>query len=75
MAGGPTPEALHEFFGVPTATPIRVYVGFNSADAATERARLALDELERAGGFDRSLLLLVMPTGTGWVDAVGQDTV
>jgi uncharacterized membrane protein len=75
VAGGPTPEALQGFFGVPTVAPIRVYVGLNSAEDAAERARLALDELERAGGFERSVLLLVTPTGTGWVDAVGQDTV
>jgi uncharacterized membrane protein len=75
VAGGPTPQALQEFFGVPTATPIRVYVGLNSAADPAERARLALDELERAGGFERSVLLLVTPTGTGWVDAAGQDTV
>jgi uncharacterized membrane protein len=75
VAGGPAPESLQAFFGVPTATPIRVYVGLNSAADAAARARLALDELERAGGFERSVLLLVTPTGTGWVDAVGQDTV
>jgi len=75
VAGGPTPEALQAFFGVPTAAPIRVYVGLNSAEDPAERARLALAELERVGGFKRSVLLLVTPTGTGWVDAVGQDTV
>jgi uncharacterized membrane protein len=32
------------------------------------RAEMALDELERTGAFDRSYLLLVSPTGTGWVD-------
>jgi uncharacterized membrane protein len=75
VAGGPTPQDLQEFFGARTATPVRVYVGLNSAADPAERARLALDELERAGGFERSVLLLVTPTGTGWVDAVGQDTV
>ena len=28
----------------------------------------ALAELERTGAFDRSVLLLISPTGTGWVD-------
>jgi uncharacterized membrane protein len=51
------------------AQPIRVYVGFNSQPLyQTGRAELALAELDRTGAFDRSYLLLVSPTGTGWVD-------
>lgn len=74
VAGGPTPEDLGTFFGAPTPAPIRVYVGLNSADTVQERSRLALAELKRVGGFERSLLVLVTPTGTGWVDAGAQDT-
>ena len=48
--------------------PIRVYVGLNAAEAPSERARLALEELKRVGGFERSYLILITPTGTGWVD-------
>ena len=36
---------------------------------------MALEELKRAGGFERSTLLLVTPTGTGWVDPASQATV
>ena len=51
------------------AHPIRTYVGFNTAPLyTTGRAELALAELERTGAFDRSYLLLISPTGTGWVD-------
>lgn len=75
VAAGPTPEELGEFFGTAVPAPIRVYVGLNSADSAEERARLALEELKRTGGFERSVLLLVTPTGTGWVDPAAQDTV
>jgi uncharacterized membrane protein len=75
VAGGPDAADLGRFFGAPRPRPIRVYVGLNSADSAEERARLALAELIRVGGFERSVLLLVTPTGTGWVDAAGQDTV
>lgn len=75
VTGGPTAEDLSEFLGAPAPAPIRVYVGLNSADSAEERARLALEELKRAGGFERSMLLLVTPTGTGWVDPAAQDTV
>jgi uncharacterized membrane protein len=45
------------------------------ADSPEARARLALEELIRAGGFERSVLLLATPTGTGWVDPAGQDPV
>jgi uncharacterized membrane protein len=65
-----TPELIEEVMGEPAvAHPIRTYVGFNSEPLyQTGRAELALAELDRAGAFDRSHLLLVSPTGTGWVD-------
>lgn len=75
VSGGPTSETLSEYFGSAAPAPIRVYVGLNSADTPQLRARLALEELKRAGGFDRSLLLLVTPTGTGWVDPSSQETI
>jgi uncharacterized membrane protein len=75
IAGGADAQALEEFFGTPLPAPIRVYVGLNSAETPEERARLALAELKRTGAFDRAVLILVTPTGTGWVDAAGQDPV
>ncbi len=75
ISGCPTAEELEKFFGTPVMAPVRVYVGLNSADSPEERSRMALDELKRAGGFERSVLLLVTPTGTGWVDPAGQDPV
>ncbi len=75
VSSGPTGEELSAFFGFPVPTPIRVYVGLNSAESAEQRARLALEELLRVGGFERSFLLLVTPTGTGWVDPAAQDTI
>lgn len=74
VSGGPDAAQLSAFFGAPRPRPLRVYVGLNSAGTAAERARLALDELIRVGGFERSVLLLVTPTGTGWIDPAGQDT-
>jgi uncharacterized membrane protein len=65
-----TPELIGEVMGEEAlAHPIRAYVGFNSEPLyPTGRAELALAELDRMGAFDRSHLLLVSPTGTGWVD-------
>jgi uncharacterized membrane protein len=73
ISGGPDAEDLSSFFGTPMPAPLRVYVGLNSADTPEQRARLALDELKRVGGFERSVLLLVTPTGTGWVDENSQN--
>jgi uncharacterized membrane protein len=65
---GPTVEQLTDFSGRPAVQPVRAYVGLASADAVGDRAALAVRELERAGGFDRSVLVVVTTTGTGWVD-------
>ena len=65
-----TPDLIDVVMGEPALHhPIRTYVGFNSEPLyQTGRAELALAELARTGAFDRSHLLLVSPTGTGWVD-------
>ena len=65
-----TPELIEETLGEPAkAHPIRAFIGFNTEPLySTGRAELALEELDRTGAFDRSYLLLVSPTGTGWVD-------
>jgi uncharacterized membrane protein len=65
-----TPELIGEVMGEEAvAHPIRTYVGFDTEPLyPTGRAELALAELARTGAFDRSYLLLVSPTGTGWVD-------
>jgi uncharacterized membrane protein len=65
-----TPPLIEEVMGErAVAHPIRTYVGFNSEPLyQTGRAELALAELSRTGAFDRSHLLLVSPTGSGWVN-------
>ncbi len=64
------PDVIEETLGEPAkAHPIRAYVGVDSEPIyATGRSELALNEMERLGAFDREYLLLVSPTGTGWVD-------
>ena len=44
-------------------------------DTAQARARLALDELKRQRGFERKVLIVITPTGTGWIDPAAMDTV
>ena len=73
IATGPTSKDLRSFSGEDAAEPIRVYVGLRSADTPEARAKLALEELKRVGGFERSVLIVVMPTGTGWVDPAAMN--
>ena len=75
VASGPTAAQIGAFTGRPAKDPIRVYVGLRSADTPRERAKLALDELKRQGGFDRSTLIVITPTGTGWIDPAAMDSV
>lgn len=65
-----TPHLIEEVMGEPAVdSPIRVFIGYNSEPIySMGRAEMALEELDRTGAFDRSHLLLVSPTGTGWVD-------
>jgi uncharacterized membrane protein len=74
LTTGPTRAAIEEFRPESTKRPLRVYVGMRSEDTPAERAKLALDELKRVGGFERSLLVVATPTGTGWLDPSAVDT-
>jgi len=71
---GPKQQDLAEFRGQPAKQPLRVYAGMRSHDTLAERAQLALEELKRVGGFERSLLVVAVPTGTGWLDPGAVDT-
>ncbi|HEY2533525.1 MAG TPA: alpha/beta-hydrolase family protein [Xanthobacteraceae bacterium] len=71
----PTREAISAFSGRAALEPVRVYVGLRSADTPEMRAKLALEELKRVGGFERSVLIVATPTGTGWLDPAAIDSV
>lgn len=75
VANGPTQETLSTFLQKPAMDPIRVYAGLRSAPDNQERAKLALEELKRVGGFDRSVLIIGTPTGKGWHDPEAVDSV
>lgn len=75
---GPSESDLIDFWGeankASIQTPIRVYAGIDTAETPEQRAAIALDELIRVGGFERSLLVVATPTGTGWLDPSAVDT-
>lgn len=68
MVRAPDPDLIAEYAGVEAIEPIRVFIGRPAADTPAERAALAVAELDRTGAFDRQVLLLVTPTGTGWIN-------
>jgi uncharacterized membrane protein len=65
-----TPQVIEQTLGEEARNhPIRAYIGVQSEPLyATGRSELALDELEGLGAFEREYLLLISPTGTGWID-------
>ncbi|MEV0900218.1 alpha/beta hydrolase [Actinoplanes sp. NPDC049802] len=68
VAGAPTGEQLTAFAGRTALEPVRVYAGLASARTLEERAALVVREMDRTGAFDRAVVAVFTPTGTGWVD-------
>ncbi|SFC62029.1 alpha/beta hydrolase [Tropicimonas isoalkanivorans] len=70
---GPDAAAITAFTGEDALDPIRVYVGRANGETARARAQLALEELLRLDAFDREILIVASPTGTGWLDPGSHD--
>ncbi|HEX6888935.1 MAG TPA: alpha/beta-hydrolase family protein [Candidatus Nanopelagicales bacterium] len=70
-----TTQEITEVMGSAASEPVRVFVPLSAADTAEERASIALEEMEALGAFDRSLLVLCSPTGTGYVNYVMAEAV
>ncbi len=66
-------QLIEHVMGEPAAEPIRVYVGLESAPTEYERRDLVLRELRRTGALDRELLIVISPTGTGYVNYVAVE--
>lgn len=73
LSNGPKEPELADFLEREVLRPIRVYAGMRSRPTFQGRAELALEELKRVGGFDRSVLVVATPTGTGWLDPSAVD--
>ena len=74
VVGGPSAEQITEVTGRPAVEPVRAYVGTAAAEDVDERAQLAVDELERAGGFDREYLMVANTTGSGFLEPGAVDS-
>jgi hypothetical protein len=66
---------IEDVMGEAAVSPVRVFVGLDSASNEEERISLALAELERTGAFDRGVVLVTSPTGTGYVNYVAVESV
>jgi uncharacterized membrane protein len=53
IASGPSSREISAVSGRDAIEPIRVYVGLRAADTPAHRAKLAFEELKRAGAFER----------------------
>ena len=66
-----TREQIDEVLGETGAMDaIRVYVGVQSAETVDERVAMAINELHRTGAFDRSVLIVGSPAGTGYFNYI-----
>jgi hypothetical protein len=61
-------RAISTVMGQPAVDPIRAVAGFDSAATPEARARLALDELDALGAYDRAVIVVAAPTGVGYVN-------
>jgi uncharacterized membrane protein len=54
----------------PVADPIRVFVGLDTAVEVEDRVDMVMDELVRTKAFERKVLCLASPTGSGYINYV-----
>lgn len=65
---GPLVQSPEQILSEPSPLgAVRVY-GDSPDEEPVPAARDAVDRLEAEGGFDRSTLVVALPTGSGWVD-------
>jgi uncharacterized membrane protein len=70
------PEEIELVMGEPArAHPIRIFVGLDSAPTDRERVALVVEEIVRTGALERSLLVLISPTGSGYVNPAAVEAV
>ena len=74
LDGARTSSELAAVTGRPALGRLRVAVPVRAGDAQA-RADRAVRELVGAGGLDRAVLLVVLPTGSGWVNPAAVDAV
>lgn len=74
VARGPSASTISKVTNEQAIEPIRIYVGLQTEPTAQERANTALQELIRTDAFSRKALVVVTPTGTGWIEPQAADS-
>ena len=68
VRSGPTQEQIARVTGSTATEPIRVYAGLTRDRDLDDTAAAVVAELERTGAFEREAILVIVTTGTGWVN-------
>ncbi len=72
-----TRQEIADVTGVPIAqvkAPVRAFAGLASGPTVDVRVDLVMEDLDRLGAFDRSVLCVASPTGSGYVNYVAIET-
>lgn len=74
ITDAPSVAEIEEVMGEEAAAePLRVFVGYDAARSAEARVALAMAELKRTRAFDRGLLIVSCPAGTGYVNTLPME--
>ncbi|MET9326819.1 alpha/beta hydrolase [Tsukamurella sp. NPDC003166] len=68
VAGGLRAAEIARFTTHPVKEPVRVYVGLENAATSQQRVALLHRELARTGALNRSHVVIIPTTGSGWVN-------
>jgi uncharacterized membrane protein len=72
-----TREEIADVTGAPIAqvkAPVRAFAGLASGPTVDVRVDLVMEDLARLGAFERSVLCVASPTGSGYVNYVAIET-
>jgi uncharacterized membrane protein len=72
-----TRQEIADVTGVPIAqvkAPVRAFAGLASGETVDVRVDLVMEDLARLGAFERSVLCVASPTGSGYVNYVAIET-
>ena len=69
-----TVDEIEAVMGGTAKPPIRVFVGLETKATTSERADLAMRELEALGAFERAHIVFMSPTGTGYLNYVTAES-
>lgn len=70
-------QEIADVTGVPVAqvkAPVRAFAGLASGPTVDVRVDLVMEDLDRLGAFERSVLCVASPTGSGYVNYVAVET-